>query len=101
MIESISPNHYAAGYTGALEFTLTGSLSGIPADAVGVAAHDLSDVLEFIETTVPEVFHMNIIEKTDSRIVMRAQDGTTFSSEYILGCIVTSDLASILWRADE
>lgn len=96
MVESISPNYYAANVPSNV-YNLYGSgFSVIPAGAVGILANSNSSPLAYRYNQEGSVlFDIEVID--DNHLIATSRNPTTHISDNYLGAIVSSNRQVVIW----
>ena len=99
MVETISPTYYATGQHFD-EIELIGNhLLGIPSDAVGVLATSNDNPTQFVGTTL-EALLLDIVERSNTRLLLRIESGSTASNPIYLGAIASRSGNVVYWVND-
>lgn len=96
MVESMSPDYYAANIPDD-GFILTGlRLDRIPSDAIGIGAYSNDNPLGGIDSTQQKRLY-HIVEQSASSLVLANNDGGVHAQDCYLGAIVSADRSTVYW----
>lgn len=96
MVESVTPSYYAAGETN-LRFEVLGTgFDNLPNDLVGWGSYQNSDpMIDYDVELVKD--RLELVEKTDTRMVFQLANADTFAFTHYLGVIARADRSKVYW----
>lgn len=96
MVESVTPNYYAAGVE-STRYELTGhNFDKLPTTAVGILSQNNDDPLQFNNQHVSSVTY-RIISRRESSLVLEQNLHFAHNTPSYLGAIVSDDGQTIYW----
>lgn len=99
MVREFSPTNYAPG-TFAFEFELLGNgFNLLPDDVVGVPMSDNGNP-SYYRYDNSAVNVMNVIERSNNRIVMRAAESSPHGRITSIGMLLSNDRSTVYWIND-
>ena len=97
MVASVSPDYYAAGQSVG-DYTVEGSgFDLIPSTAIGVCTDDVNQPLKYKDTEQESLLY-DIVQKTDTEMLLSQRVTASHALQNYLGCIVSADRQTIYWE---